>query len=376
MGAVPGWGRLGGEGPFLALAPMDGVTDAVFRGLLTELGGGRSGISACVSEFVRICQEPAPARVLLQHCPELRAGGRTRAGVPVIVQLLGGAPGPMARTAALAAAMGAPGIDLNFGCPAKTVNNHDGGAALLRCPARIEAIVAAVREAVPPEVPVSAKIRVGWASSAGIEAIAAAAAAGGASWLTVHARTRAQGYAPPVEWPAIGRARAAAGIGVIANGDVVTPADAARCAAESGCEAFMIGRGAMVDPWAFAALRGWREGQATMAELEALWHDYYGRMVAAGAAPGRALCRVKQWVRFAAERRADARALFAAVKTCERWEAAAAVIAAHAGGRGGRGPLAGGAGDEEAADSEASRRRSGGAEGGESAGDEAAAHLQ
>ena len=316
----------GDDGLFLALAPMDGVTDAVYRELLTDQDGGRSGISLCVSEFVRVCQDPVPPRILLDHCPELARGGHTRAGVPVAVQLLGGAPAPMAATAARAAAMGAPAVDINFGCPAKTVNNHDGGAAILRCPPRIRTIVAAVRDAVPPHVPVSAKIRVGWDSSADVEAIAAEAAAGGAAWITVHARTRAQGYAPPVEWPAIARARAAAGIPVIANGDLVTPADVARCADESACGAFMIGRGSMVDPHVFAALRGWREGQATLAELAELWDDYHARMLAAGLSPGRALCRVKQWLRFGGDRRVDLHHLFAAVKTAATWDEARASI--------------------------------------------------
>ncbi|MCA9657477.1 MAG: tRNA-dihydrouridine synthase, partial [Myxococcales bacterium] len=137
-------------GLFLALAPMDGVTDAVFRDLMTGLFGGRSGISLCVSEFVRVTQQPAPKKVLLRHCPELRTDGRTAAGVPVFVQILGGDPQPMAVTARRAAELGAPGIDINFGCPAKTVNNHDGGATLLKYPARLRGIVAAVRDAVPP----------------------------------------------------------------------------------------------------------------------------------------------------------------------------------------------------------------------------------
>lgn len=320
-------------GLFLALAPMDGVTDAVYREVITDLDGGRSGVSACVSEFVRVCRDPAPAKVLLAHCPELARGGHTRAGVPVLVQLLGGDPAALAATAALAARLGAPGVDLNFGCPAKTVNNHDGGAALLRCPARIYGIVAAVRDAVPAALPVSVKIRVGWDSSEGIEEIAAAVRGGGASWLTVHARTRTQGYAPPVEWPAIGRARASCGLPTVANGDLLAVADVAACAAQSGCSAFMIGRGSMVDPWLFARLRGWRaedRGDAGVAALAALWRDYHERLRAAGVSPGRALCRVKQWLRFAAERRAALTSLFNEIKILDRWEDALAVIDAAA----------------------------------------------
>src|SRR5690606_4440496 len=94
--------------------------------------------------------------------PELARDGRTRAGVPVFVQLLGGEPHWMAEAAARAAELGALGIDINFGCPAKTVNNSDGGATLLKSPCRVEDVVRAVRAVVPERVPVTAKVRVGW----------------------------------------------------------------------------------------------------------------------------------------------------------------------------------------------------------------------
>src|SRR5207248_8564004 len=96
---------------------------------------------------------------------------------------------------------------LNFGCPAKTVNRHDGGATLLKYPQRIRDIVRAVRAAVPGHVPVSAKMRLGWDSIDPIEENAAMAAEGGASWLTIHGRTRLAGYAPPIFWRPIGRVR-------------------------------------------------------------------------------------------------------------------------------------------------------------------------
>lgn len=220
-------------GLFLVLAPMDGVTDHVYRDLLTSLAGGNSGISLCVSEFVRVTRASVQPHVLRRACPELDAGGRTPAGVEVFVQLLGGEPGPMAESAALAARLGARGIDINFGCPAKTVNNHDGGASILRAPCRIEAIVSAVRGAVPAEIPVTAKVRLGWESAEHLPEIAKNAEAGGAAWLTVHARTRLQLYRPPVDWAALARAREAVRIPVVANGDINTVGDLQRCAAQS-----------------------------------------------------------------------------------------------------------------------------------------------
>ena len=128
------------------LAPMEGLTDFHMRDVLTRIGG----YDACVTEFVRVTDRLLPARTFLQACPELRMGGRTRAGTPVHLQLLGSEPEVLADNAALAAALGAPSIDLNFGCPAKTVNRHRGGAVLLDEPETVHAIVAAVRRAVPP----------------------------------------------------------------------------------------------------------------------------------------------------------------------------------------------------------------------------------
>lgn len=316
--------RPGEPGLFLALAPMDGITDAVYRGLMTDLFDGRSGISLCVSEFVRVTRDPVPAAVLRREVPELAHGGRTRAGVPVFVQILGGDPEPMAETARIAAALGAPGIDLNFGCPAKTVNNHDGGATLLRYPQRLRAIVTRVRERVPAEIPVTVKMRIGWDSGDGIEEVAAAAEAGGAAWLTIHARTRAQLYKPPVHWSTLARARAAVRLQVVANGDLRGLADLPACAGASCCESFMIGRAAMARPELFAALRGWRGGPLARGEFAALVLEYHRRLCDDGAEPGRALARVKQWLRLAAELDADLGPVFDAVKVEAAWEPARA----------------------------------------------------
>ncbi|MGZ3722706.1 MAG: tRNA-dihydrouridine synthase, partial [Bdellovibrionales bacterium] len=106
---------------------MEGVLDWTLRELLSSIGG----VDRMVTEFVRVTDLLLPEHVFYRYCPELKQGGRTLAGTPVLVQLLGGQTGPLAENAARAVELGAPGIDLNFGCPAKTVNRHDGGATLL-----------------------------------------------------------------------------------------------------------------------------------------------------------------------------------------------------------------------------------------------------
>ena len=317
-------------GLYLALAPMDGVTDAVYRALLTEQEGGASGISVCVSEFVRVTRDPVPAAVLRREVPELGQGGRTAAGVPVFVQLLGGVAEPVAQTARTAAALGALGVDLNFGCPAKTVNNHDGGAALLKYPRRIEQIVARTRELVAPEVPVTMKMRVGWDSADGIAEVARAAEAGGAAWITVHARTRVQLYQPPVVWRALALARAAVRIPVVANGDLRGEADLLACAAQSHCEAFMIGRGAMARPELFAQIRGRANQRMSRPAFAELLIRYHERLLASGVPGSRALARVKQWLRMGADMDPALEPLFTGLKTQPAWEPACVQLRAWA----------------------------------------------
>lgn len=300
-------------GLYLSLAPMDGVTDWVHRELASELGG----LSACVTEFVRVTDRAPPPRVFLRTCPELTRGGTTSHGVPVFVQLLGGDPRAMAASAKVAAALGAPGIDLNFGCPAKRVNNHDGGASILRCPERATAITRAVREAVPPHVPVSAKVRLGWDSTEAAVEIAQAVEQGGAAWITIHGRTKAQMYAPPVDYAAIGRARAALRIPVIANGDLASVAALEACRAQAGASAFMVGRGALARPYLFHALRG-----ASIDGLESddayadVLRRYDALMAEGGFTPDGRLRRLKQWLSLARTFGGPAPAFFERVKRC------------------------------------------------------------
>ena len=173
----------------LLLAPMEGLLDFVLRDVLTRVGG----VDRCVSEFIRITGTLLPDKVFLRYVPELLHGSRTLAGVPVRAQLLGSDPVCMAENAARLAALQPEGIDLNFGCPAKVVNRHGGGAALLQEPERIAAVVSAVRRAVPAHLPVSAKMRLGFNDTLLMRECAQAMQDGGAVELVVHARTKSDG---------------------------------------------------------------------------------------------------------------------------------------------------------------------------------------
>jgi len=260
----------------ILLAPMEGLLDHLLRDTLTRLGSTAadgSGIDACVTEFIRITSTLLPADRFHRVVPELRSHGRTPSGVPVRVQFLGSDPVCMAENAALAAALGALGIDINFGCPAKLVNRHGGGAALLREPELMRTIVRAVRQAVPPAIPVTAKMRLGYDSPDGALDCAQALADGGAAEIVVHARTRADGYRPPAYWEWIARIREHVPVPVIANGEIWTVDDARRCRVISGCDDIMLGRGAVANPALARMIRGDRATGFSWGEMrEMLWH--------------------------------------------------------------------------------------------------------
>ncbi len=228
----------------LFLAPMESVVDHHFRTIYSEIGG----VDLFVSEFVRVNDMPVTTKTLLRECPELANHSRTANGTPVRVQLLGSNPQTLGESGLKAAKLGASAIDLNFGCPAKTVNKSHGGSILLKQPRLVGEIVAAVRAAVPSEVPVTAKIRLGFEDRSLYMDNALAIAEAGANELCVHARSKADGYNPPAYWPYIGKIVDALDIPVIANGEIWTVADWRRCKAETGSQDFMLGRGLVACP--------------------------------------------------------------------------------------------------------------------------------
>ncbi len=223
---------------------MEGVADYLTRQLITAAGG----YDLCVTEFIRITDTVYPKSVFYRLCPELRHGSRTLGGTPVHAQLLGNHPELMARNAQRVAEMGARGVDINFGCPAKMVNRHKGGAALLKEPETIYQVVKAVREHVDSEIPVTAKMRLGYDDSSQALEIAQGIEEAGAEGLTIHARTRKEGYRPPAHWEKLAIIREKLNIPLTANGEIWTVDDYMRCREVSGCDHIMIGRGAVSRP--------------------------------------------------------------------------------------------------------------------------------
>ena len=273
----------------ILLAPMEGLADDLLRGVLTAIGG----YDWAICEFIRVSGSVLPVRTYQRICPELLSDSSTAAGTPMRVQLLGSDPYFMAENARRLVTLNPAGIDLNFGCPAPTVNRHRGGAALLGEPELLNRIASAVRAVVPVDVPFTAKMRLGIDDTSLAVDCAQALAAGGIDELIVQGRTKADGHRPPARWMWIDKVRAAVDIPLIANGEVWTVEDFVRCQQETGCADIMLGRGAIADPLLArrargAAVGGWAEVAPGVA---AYWQGVRRKVV-----PHHAGGRIKQWL--------------------------------------------------------------------------------
>lgn len=294
---------------------MQGLTDPLMRQVLT----GVARYDWAVSEFIRVTQTLLPAHVFYTHVPELlhegKLRGKTLHGTPVHIQLLGSDADLMAQNAYRAVELGAHAIDINFGCPAKTVNHHRGGAVLLNEPDSVYAIIHAVRQAVPHHVPVSAKIRLGYTDTCLTHEIGDAVQGANASWLTIHARTKTQGYKPPAYWSLIAPLRARLQLPIIANGEIWTPAQAAQCRSEANTLHLMLGRGVVTRPDLVSQIRRQDIGQP-LSPMH--WQDLLElqRNFLAGNAKNDTVLigRYKQWLAMLVDGYPEAHRLWQSVK--------------------------------------------------------------
>ncbi|QEY26062.1 tRNA dihydrouridine synthase [Neisseria zalophi] len=299
----------------LILAPMQGLVDDVMRDLLTRIGG----FDECVSEFVRITHTVHSRQTWLKYVPEIANGNRTFAGIPCTVQLLGSDADNMAVNALEAIRFGADKIDLNFGCPAPTVNKHKGGAVLLKEPELIYHIVRTLRQNLPAEIPLTGKMRLGYEDKTLALECAAAIADGGACALTVHARTKVEGYEPPAHWEWLRRIREAVTIPVTANGDVFTLQDYIDIKNVSGCESVMLGRGAVMRPDLARQIKQFEQNQAVseanFAEIAGWINLFFDLCLAKEANNKYPVARLKQWLGMMKKVYPQAGELFESVRT-------------------------------------------------------------
>lgn len=292
---------------------MEGVADFTIRELLSSIGG----IDICVTEFIRVTDHVLPSRVFYRLCPELLQNSQTAHGTPVRVQLLGGQPEPVADNAVKAAQLGACAIDLNFGCPAKTVNKSDGGACLLKEPNRLYNIIKRTREKVPVDLPVTAKMRLGYEDRSLYMDNAIAAWEAGANELIVHARSKVDGYRPPAYWDAIAEINEHLDIPVVANGEIWTINDYLRCREVTGCNDFMLGRGLFSCPDLALQIKAHQQGQELVplrwAQLVPMLDTFFQR--SCENYPEKHMGnRLKQWLNYLQRNYVQAEQLFNTIK--------------------------------------------------------------
>ena len=306
------------------LAPMQGVLDPFVRQLLTEV----NDYDLCITEFVRVVDQLLPEKVFYRLCPELKNQGFTPSGTPVRVQLLGQHPECLAENAIRAIELGSHGIDLNCGCPSKTVNGSHGGAALLKQPELIYRATQALRNAVPKAQPVSVKVRLGWDDISQAFEIADAVAQGGATEITVHGRTKADGYrADRINWAKIGEIRNSLSIPVIANGEIWHWQDGQNCLSETGCQDLMVGRGALNIPNLSHVLK-FNTPKMPWAEIHKILQKY-AEMENFHDSGFYHVARIKQWLRYLNKEYDEANSVFEKIKTCQTAEDLKAHLASH-----------------------------------------------
>lgn len=244
--------------PYLLLAPMEGVGDRCFRKAMASIGG----FDEVVADFLRV-----PRNAHVKSLAEGYMASET-APIPLAAQLMGSDPDLLAAVAQEIEKKGAPRIDLNCGCPSNTVTGKGAGSSLLKDPhflyQNAKALVAAV------SVPVTVKMRSGYEDISLFKENLLAAQESGISYLTLHPRTKVEGYGPPAKWELIAEAKALLKIPVVGNGDILTVQDALKMLSITGCDALMIGRGSVINPFLFHQIRAHFSGNPFKAEWSSL----------------------------------------------------------------------------------------------------------
>ncbi|WP_434778595.1 tRNA dihydrouridine synthase [Neisseria sp. Ec49-e6-T10] len=311
----------------LILAPMHGLADAIMREHLTTIGG----FDECVSEFIRITHTVHSNQTWLKSIPELTNNGRTLAGTPCTVQLLGSDLNTMPENALKVCQLGANRIDLNFGCPAPSVNKHRGGAILLKEPETIYQIVWAVKQQLPDNVRLTAKMRLGYEDTNLALECAHAIERGGASMLTVHARTKLEGYQPPAHWDWIRTIKEHIKLPVIANGDIFSLQDYINIKKQTGCTHFMLGRGVLRRPDLAKQIQHYEQTgtirpNESWLTIKEYIHQFFKLCMDNNNLNKYPMARLKQWLNMLKNTYPEAKQLFEEIRPLQKNQEIAAVL--------------------------------------------------
>ena len=285
--------RLRGDAPLTALAPMQDVTTLEFMRVIDRYGGPE----AYWTEYFRVHGDSRPEKWILDSIT------KNPTGKPVVAQLIGNDIPALVRNAKLLQKFPVAAIDLNLGCPAPIVYRKCAGGGLLREPARIDAILGALRDAVT--IPFTVKTRIGFESPAEFDALLALFAKHPIDLLTVHARTVKQMYRPGVRYDLIAHAAKEMKCPVLLNGNVFSAAQAKQLLAETKVRGLMIGRGAIRNPWLFgqicAELRGEKSKLPTGREVLAYIRELWDNEITPGVRESAQVQRMKKFTNFIGE---------------------------------------------------------------------------
>lgn len=285
----PSYWRPHSSCPRLFLAPMEGVADRLFRKAIAEIGG----FDEACTEFIRISKgSNVKSLSRLYHSKETFP-------IPQAAQLMGDDPQMLAEATQALVERGAPRVDLNCGCPSNTVTGRGAGSSLLKDPEHLHRCVRAMVEAV--HIPVTAKLRSGFNDTSLFQENLLAAQESGIQFLTLHPRTKKEGYSCPAHWELIYEAKRLLKIPVVGSGDIKTLQDALRMQKQTGCDGLMIGRGALVNPWIFHQIAADYQNQrnpASWEKSESFLRHFHALHLAANLPKKTHINKLKQLLRY------------------------------------------------------------------------------